>query len=235
MFFSTRPSSAAKAGADFVGLNVFPRSLLAWIVVPNQGELGAATTFGVLPRRSMSAAFTPVPEKNGPLSSSFFALVDPDSVKSPFLVPTATTTFDGMSSASRDCGQDGDHVARIQPAVETVPRADVVLVDEDIDVRARIAPLVEEAAVHLGMEARELPDHRADVAARELELRPPFAVRAQRGRDRDRHGRFAPFNAGSVGSAGRRRGKGLGSAIRRSISSIERGAPSDITMQPSSV
>ena len=155
-----RPSSAAKAGADLVGLNFFPRSLLTWIVVPNHGELGEATIRGVFRRRSISTAFTPQPAKKGPRSSSL-----------PCFLPGRTGLFscrrrpplDRHTFSLQNSGKDRDQVAGRERGIQPSPRSNMVVVDKDIDVRTRLTALIANANVHLRMLPPQLGEQLAEM------------------------------------------------------------------------
>ena len=123
--------------------------------MPNHGELGTATTFGVFERRSISAALIGIPGKNGPRSSRRFALGASLEHEQPLFRSDGNHHSTGHLSTSRDRGQDRDQVARRQRSVQFGPRQKLV-VDEDVDMRPRLAALVAQAHVHLRVLAGKL-------------------------------------------------------------------------------
>src|SRR5215203_625280 len=95
MFASARPSSFGKAGADFVSLNLLPRSVERSTFIPKNALQLDAYSRGE-PRVSISAEYTATPGANGPRSAKLFLFFAPSATKRPFLVPIETITRSDM-------------------------------------------------------------------------------------------------------------------------------------------
>src|SRR5579872_1274508 len=125
MFASARPSSLGNAGADFVSLKLFPRSVERSTFMPKNGLQLDAYRRGV-PRVSMSVEYTGTPGPNGPRSVNARLLFAPSATNTPFLVPMVRINRSAMCLTSGDRGQDREHVACVERRVDAVQIADVV-------------------------------------------------------------------------------------------------------------
>src|SRR5258705_9151594 len=91
MLASARPSSCGNAGADFVSLNDFPRSVERRTFMPKNALQLEAYKRGV-PRVSMSVEYTETPGEYGPRSANLRRVFAPSATNRPFLVPMPRTT-----------------------------------------------------------------------------------------------------------------------------------------------
>src|SRR5258705_13211238 len=91
MLASARPSSLGKAGADFVSLKVFPRSVERSTFIPKKGLQLEAYSRGA-PRPSIRVAYTATPDPNGPRTVKARLVFEASATKTPFLVPIVRIT-----------------------------------------------------------------------------------------------------------------------------------------------
>ena len=91
MLASARPSSLENAGADFVSLKLFPRSVERRILFPKKGLQFDAYRRG-LPRSSMSVEYTGVPWPNGPRNAKRRRVFALSATNAPFRVPIVSIT-----------------------------------------------------------------------------------------------------------------------------------------------
>src|SRR5580693_171758 len=88
IFASARPSSFGNAGADFVSLKLFPRSVERSTFMPKNGLQLEAYTRGA-PRVSINVAYTGTPGPNGPRSVKVRLVFAASATNTPFRVPMA--------------------------------------------------------------------------------------------------------------------------------------------------
>src|SRR5579863_2955807 len=86
MFAIARPSSFGNAGADFVSLKLFPRSVERNTFMPKNGLQLEAYTRGV-PRVSISVEYTGTPGPKGPRRAKLRLGLAASATNTPFLVP----------------------------------------------------------------------------------------------------------------------------------------------------
>ena len=100
MFARARPSSLGNAGADFVSLKVFPRSVERNTFMPKNGLQLEAYSRGV-PRASMSVEYTGTPGPKGPRSAKLRRAFAASATNTPFLVPMVIRTRSAMLNLLR--------------------------------------------------------------------------------------------------------------------------------------
>src|SRR5258706_12349872 len=86
MLASARPSSLGNAGADFVSLKVFPRSVERKTFMPKNGLQLEAYSRGV-PRASISVEYTGTPDPNGPCNAKRRLGAAASATNTPFFLP----------------------------------------------------------------------------------------------------------------------------------------------------
>src|SRR6266850_2915083 len=91
MLASARPSSLENAGADFVSLKLFPKSVERNTFMPKNGLQLEAYRRGV-PRVSISVEYTGTPEPKGPRSANVRLGFAASATNTPFLVPMVRMT-----------------------------------------------------------------------------------------------------------------------------------------------
>src|SRR5665213_1404998 len=170
IFASARPSSFGKAGADFVSLNVFPRSVERSTFMPKNALQLEASTLGVpRPRVSIRLEYTDTPEPNGPRSVNFARAFGASATKRPFLVPIVTITFSAMS-ASRYRGQNRHHVPLLELCIEAAQIAHMGGVDEHVQVAPDGAGFIAKIRVQRRVASFELRERCAHIRGGHGEL-----------------------------------------------------------------
>src|SRR5689334_9231328 len=100
MLMSARPSSLENAGADFVSLKLFPRSVERSTFIPKNGLQLEAYRRGV-PRVSISVEYTGTPGPEGPRSPKLRLGAAASATNTPFLVPMVRMTRSAIFNLPR--------------------------------------------------------------------------------------------------------------------------------------
>src|SRR5213593_3726180 len=100
MLASARPSSLGNAGADFVSLKLFPRSVERNTFMPKNGLQLEAYNRGV-PRVSIIVEYTGTPGPKGPRSAKLRLGFAASATNTPFFVPMVRTTRSAIFNLQR--------------------------------------------------------------------------------------------------------------------------------------
>ena len=118
----------------------------------------------------MSVEYTGTPGPKGPRSMNLRRALAASATNTPFRVPMVTTTRSAIS-ASRNRGQEREHVPSRQDRVDPVEVTYVVRVHEHVQVASERACLVTDVAVEGGLAPFQVFERRFHGAGSDLELR----------------------------------------------------------------